>query len=256
MEFSRLEPGQPALDELVQFVAELNRDQAQQIGYLDDDPAQIATFLAGHSLPPHQSWVVAREGGRLAGAFGFEADPEVGRAWLYGPFVRHASWDAIADRLWAEVQALLPADLREHELFYNVQNANGLAFAERHGFPLHGDAIVLRFGRESLVGLLEASAQELAPAQHEAFQMLHDRIFPQTYYSGRQIVGRISEQHKVFVVAEGEQLLGYAYVEVLPEFGEGNVEFIGVDDTARGRGVGTRLLASALRWMFAFPSMQ
>jgi ribosomal protein S18 acetylase RimI-like enzyme len=255
IELSQLAPGQPALDELAGFVAELNRDEAQQIGYLDSEPAQVAASLVEHGAVPHERWVVASEGEQLVGAFGFDFDLELGRAWLYGPFVRHGAWAATADSLWAAVLPLLPGGLREHELFFNVKNVDGLAFAERHGFPLHGDALILRFGRDALVRLPEPEAQELQPSQHAAFEALHARTFPNTYYSGPQMLGFIDEHHKVFVLAEGDALLGYAYVVVRPAFGEATVEFIGVDERMRGRGFGARLLAASLRWMFSFPSV-
>ncbi len=129
----------------------------------------------------HERWVVASEGERLVGAFGFDVDLELGRAWLYGPFVRHGAWATTADSLWAALLPLLPGDLREHELFFNVKNVDGLAFAERHGFPLHGDALILRFGRDALASLPELEAQELQPSQHAAFEALHARTFPNTY---------------------------------------------------------------------------
>lgn len=32
-------------------------------------------------------------------------------------------------------------------------------------------------------------------------------------------------------------MLGYVYVEVEPEFGEGSIEFAGVNEAARGKGL-------------------
>jgi ribosomal protein S18 acetylase RimI-like enzyme len=255
VKLSQLAPGERALDELAYFVAELNRHEAHQIGYLDADPAQVAAALAGLEAPPHESWVIAREDGRMVGALGFEADAELGRAWIYGPFVGHADWAAHADRLWAEVQTRLPDGLREHELFCNIHNTNCIAFAKRHAFPLHGDALIFRFGRESLASLPDSEARELTSEYSAAFQALHDQVFPRTYYSGRQILERINEHRKLFAIVESGVLLGYAYAEIIPEFGEGNLEFIGVSEQARGRGVGGRLMAAALGWMFGFPSM-
>jgi ribosomal protein S18 acetylase RimI-like enzyme len=304
---TRLAPGEKALDELTRFVGELNRDEAHQIGYLDADPAQIAKMLLEHELPPHESWVVAREDGRIVGALGFEADAELGRAWIYGPFVlpphppapsptggegeipaplpgveergsptllppgvgdKHSAgggldggwgrnpWATIADRLWEAAQALLPEGLREHELFCNIHNINCIAFAERHAFSLHGDALIFRFGRESLVNLPASEAHELTDEHSAAFQALHDQVFPRTYLSGRQILERINQHRKLFAIVEDGALLGYAYVELVPEFGEGNLEFIGVSEQARGKGVGGRLMAMALAWMFSFSNMK
>src|SRR5262245_53970388 len=170
IQVSKLAPSERALNELARFVGEQNRDEAHQIGYLDADPAQIEKFLMERDLPPHDSWVVARQAGQPIGAFGFDADGELGRAWLYGPFVRHNDWAAIADRLWAALQELLPAGLHEHELFYNIHNADCIAFAERHHFPILGDGLILRFGRESLAELPDSEARELAEAERTAFQ--------------------------------------------------------------------------------------
>jgi ribosomal protein S18 acetylase RimI-like enzyme len=268
IQLSKLAPGEQALDELAGFVGELNRDEAHQIGYLDADPAQIAKMLLEHDLPPHESWVVAREDGRMVGALGFEADAEIGRAWIYGPFAQPSNveegaggrqaevWAAIADRLWEEGQALLPDGLREHELFCNIHNANCIGFAERHAFPLHGDALIFRFGREALAGLPASETHELTDDRSAAFQALHDQIFPRTYLSGRQILERRNEHRKLFAIVEDDALLGYAYVESLPEFGEGNLEFVGVSEQARGKGVGKRLMTMALAWMFSFSNMK
>jgi ribosomal protein S18 acetylase RimI-like enzyme len=265
---TRLAPSEKALDELTRFVGELNRDEAHQIGYLDADPAQIAKMLLEHELPPHESWVVAREEARIVGALGFEADVEIGRAWIYGPFAMGPhppsptpgrggdSWTAIADRLWDAVQPLLPDGLREHELFCNIHNTNCIAFAERHAFPLHGDALIFRFGRESLADLPASEAHELTDEHSAAFQALHEQVFPRTYLSGRQILERRNEHRKLFAIVEDDALLGYAYVEIVPEFGEGNLEFIGVSEQARGKGVGRRLMAMALAWMFSFSNMK
>jgi ribosomal protein S18 acetylase RimI-like enzyme len=268
IELSKLASGEQPFDELTRFVGELNRDEAHQIGYLDADPAQIAKMLLEHALPPHESWVVARKDGRIVGALGFEADAELGRAWIYGPFAlpsdveegaggRQAeAWATIADRLWEEAQALLPDGLREHELFCNIHNANCIVFAERHAFPLHSDALIFRFGREALAGLPASEAHELTDVYSAAFQALHDQVFPRTYFSGRQVLERRNEHRKLFAIVEDGVLLGYAYVELLPEFGEGNLEFIGVSEQARGKGVGGRLMAMALTWMFSFSNMQ
>lgn len=254
--YAKLAPGQAALDELARFIAALNRDEQHHIGYLGTDPREIAAALQEAGLPPHEAFVVAREGDAIVGAFGFEADTELGRAWLYGPFARHPDWAAVADRLWAEVQALIPVAAHERELFCDIENVNCCAFAARHGFPPRSEDAILQFDRRSLAELPVASAPELSPADHAAFEQLHDRLFPGTYYAGRQIIGRLDQHRKVFVAIEGTALQGYIHVEVQPEFGEGNIEFIGVAEGARGRGIGRRLLAAALGWMFAFESIE
>jgi ribosomal protein S18 acetylase RimI-like enzyme len=277
--YAKLASGPASLDELARFIAELNRAEEHHIGYLGTDAREIATALQEADVPPHEAFIVAREGDVIVGAFGFEADTELGRAWLYGPFVRHPDWAGIADRLWAEVQPLIPAAAHERELFCEVENVNCCAFAIRHRFPPRSEDAILQFDRRSLAQLSIVSASEklvekgilegrppqtppsqtvfeLSPADQAAFEQLHDRLFPDTYYAGRQIIGRLDQRRKVFVALEDTALQGYVYVEAQPEFGEGNIEFIGVAEGARSRGIGRKLLAAALGWMFAFEGIE
>ncbi len=86
----------------------------------------------------------------------------------------------------------------------------------------------------------------------DAFVALHDALFPGTYYDGRDILGRLSEQHQVLTAHDEAGLCGYVYTEVSPAFGEASLEFIGVAPRARGKGVGTRLVREALAWVFSF----
>jgi ribosomal protein S18 acetylase RimI-like enzyme len=52
------------------------------------------------------------------------------------------------------------------------------------------------------------------------------------------------------VHAEGDAVLGYIYAAIEDGSGEGTIEFLGVQADARRRGVGRRLLLTALNWLF------
>ena len=67
-------------------------------------------------------------------------------------------------------------------------------------------------------------------------------------------VGGISEERRIFVYPEGDSILGYCYAASDSQ-DEGYIEFIGVDEAARGKGVGKRLLLTALHWLFAERNM-
>jgi ribosomal protein S18 acetylase RimI-like enzyme len=97
---------------------------------------------------------------------------------------------------------------------------------------------------------------ELSAPYCAQFIHLHHHLFPRTYASAQQILDTRTERAKVFVVTEQEQLLGYVVAKVDLEAGSGYTDYIGVEEDARGRGVGRQLLAAVLQWMFAFASVQ
>src|SRR5512138_338928 len=138
---------QDRVAELISFVARLNSDGSHHIGFFGEGEADIRASLEECLVPAAEGFRLAYEEDRLVGVFGLDADPEIGRAWLFGPLVEHADWQTVADRLYAEVLPLIPGDIRDYDLFCDVQNTNLEVFAARHGFPLHSENAVMRMER-------------------------------------------------------------------------------------------------------------
>jgi ribosomal protein S18 acetylase RimI-like enzyme len=244
------------LDSVAQFIARLNSEQAHHIGYFGIKPVDIAQAIQSFDPPPEEGVRLAYDGEQLIGAVGVEADVELGRAWLYGPFVDHPHWDVIADQLYVTVQEAIPAGVYEHELFCDTRNSNCVSFATRHHFPSHGESAILTFSRDRLTVVPHTTAPELEAASFEAFQILHSRLFPRTYFSAQQIIDKRNEYAKVFVATSGELFQGYIFVKVDFAIGEGYIDYIGVTEECRQQGIGKSLLAAALHWMFSFPEIQ
>jgi ribosomal protein S18 acetylase RimI-like enzyme len=70
------------------------------------------------------------------------------------------------------------------------------------------------------------------------------------------VIDRRDDHETVLVLEEAGQVLGYIHTSVNPSFPEGNIEFVGVHEAARGKGAGARLVMDALRWMFSFPHIE
>lgn len=236
------------------FIARLNVDPTHQIGYLGDNPDEIVESLTEESSVLDNS-VVGRRDGELVGFLGFDADLDLDRAWIYGPLVSDSRWDETATRLWDELETLVSFPVTELEMFFNVANENAERFAQRHAFEHYKDVHVLRFGGSPLPEPPDG-VEDIPDELHHQLVALHDSIFPKTYWSGKQIIERLNGTRRCLVVADKGKLLGYAYVEVDPRFGEGNIEFLGVAEASRGRGVGTKLISFAVAWMFSFENMK
>jgi GNAT superfamily N-acetyltransferase len=254
LEFVSLQPDD--IPELARFIASQQAQPSSYVGFCGSQPDEIAHELSEFpDLPAEQAFVLARENGQIVGALGFDADLEKQRAYVWGPVVTAAAWDEVAEQLWRQVAAKLPASNQRLDVFCHTQNGRVQAWAGRREIPFHSQQFIMAFDRAQLAQLPPAATTDLVPGLHQQFIDLHELSFPKTYYSGPEIIGRLNAEQRVLVVAEGAKLLGYTYIEAKPEFGEGHIEFIAVDQGARGKGVGLTLLAGALRWLFGFESV-
>ncbi len=75
---------------MVAFIAGLNGNAEDHIGYFDTSVDDIARSLRLLTLPVDEGFRLAIQNGQIVGVLGIEADSEIGRAWMYGPLVRQA----------------------------------------------------------------------------------------------------------------------------------------------------------------------
>ncbi len=243
-------------EELLSFVVRLKSDGTHHIGFFGEGVADVRASLAECLIPPAEGFRLAYDGDQLVGVFGVDADPEISRAWLFGPLIEHADWQTIANQLYADVLLLIPVDIRDYDLFCDVQNTHVEAFAARHGFPLTSENAVLILTRKDYKPAAKRQTQ-IIPYQEgffEQFEKLHKTLFPNAYFTARQMVEKIDKNHQLFLAIEDDQLLGYHFGKIEPESESGYVDFIGMDSAARGRGIGADLLASGVDWMLSAPT--
>jgi ribosomal protein S18 acetylase RimI-like enzyme len=245
-------------EELVAFAARLNSDGAHHIGYFGELLASVRESLLELEPPAVETFRLAvDEAGQLVGIMGLEIDPEIGRVWLFGPLIEHAEWHAIADQLYQAARPMIPAEIHEYELFGDVQNTNLQEFAQRHTFSSLGEHVILELARADFVnpGLVSQVSEYQAPF-FDQLEQLHTGLFPNTYFTTRQIVERQDENRKLFIVAEGDVLQGYIFCKREPETGEGYLDFIGVAEPFQGRGLGRQLVAGGLEWIFSLAGIE
>jgi ribosomal protein S18 acetylase RimI-like enzyme len=252
----QITPCKDHFEELVHFVARLNSDGTNHIGFFGEGEADVRASLAECLIPPADGFMLAYVGERLVGVFGVDADPEINRAWLFGPLVEYDDWHAIANKLYEHMLPIIPAGIRDRDLFCDEQNVHIQEFASRHGFPsLSGNAIMTLM-RENYT-LTARNESRIIPFDERFFGQLeqsHKTIFPNAYFTARQMVEKINETCQLFLAVENDNLLGYHFCKIDPEAESGYVDFIGTDSSVRGRGVGADLLVSGINWMLFTPS--
>ncbi|WNF24957.1 GNAT family N-acetyltransferase [Mesobacillus jeotgali] len=245
------------IEVVANFISELNRVEESHIGYCGVDPLEIAYSLKEDltDITYENSFLIAYDDEGLIGVLGFDADLENQRAEIWGPFVKDGKWDN-ASCLWTSMLELLPEEIISLGMFPNKENHRVLELAENLSFNRHSDQTILSFHRSRLQELEVEQLHELEEEYFPDIIQLHDQSFPETYYSGEQIIDRLNEERKVFIVKTEGRFSGYIYVEAQPEFGEGSIEFFAVPASERGKGIGEKLLSAALNWFFTFESIQ
>jgi ribosomal protein S18 acetylase RimI-like enzyme len=174
----------------------------------------------------------------------------VGRAWLYGPYGEGA------DELYAALRPRMPEKV-QHELYCAAGNQAVIGFAGRHGFTASSSSLIYELNRDGLAGVPPASAdrlepERLEPALHDQFAARYQEIFPGAPYTPPTVAVR---NPPPLVVVEDGHLLGFVTLRLTPEYGNGELEHIGVAEPARGRGLGRRLLAAAIHEAFRDPRL-
>jgi ribosomal protein S18 acetylase RimI-like enzyme len=242
------------------FIAHLQADKTHQIAYFGRDAAEIAAAI--QTFDPPDNVLLAYENDRLIGLLGVDTDADSQRAWLYGPLVDHVDWQMVADALYDAVLRLnvIPTFVHDEELFVDAANINIADFAARHRFIPGTPQASLRLSRDVMQLLPDAAdVSSLTEAQHQNFIRLHDMLFPKTYFSGQQIIQRLGERDKVFVVCAPEVEvipIGYIYARIDPEATDGYIDFLGVVADFRRKGIAKSLLSAAITWLFSLSEIE
>lgn len=239
------------------FIAQLNVNKKHHIGYCGTNTDEISNTIHQDftDIPFEKSFVGAMKSGQLIGLIGFDADLEGQIAELWGPFIDEIYGIEVALKLWDELITLIPSAIKYVSIFSNQVNIRVKDFAERLGFHQKTDQMILVLGKGELESPLNKAVGELSEQDYGAFVALHDNTFPNTYYSGWEIIDRMDEMRRVFILKDSECLTGYVYAEVDPMYGEGSIEFIAVNQGYRGKGYGKSLLDAAVRWIFTFDTI-
>jgi ribosomal protein S18 acetylase RimI-like enzyme len=97
-----------------------------------------------------------------------------------------------------------------------------------------------------------------APGYGESLAALHESCFPNSYYSGSQVLEKPAEPGGKFMLlaeGDGDACHGYVFLEVDAEVGEAHIHFLAVAQSHRRRGLGRRLLIAGMHWMFSHPAV-
>jgi ribosomal protein S18 acetylase RimI-like enzyme len=244
-----------AWPELAGLVVRLNRRADGGVHCLHaaqgDDAASHAEELA--SLAPGEAafWSVMR-GGERVGMVGCRFDAALGRAWTRGPLaVDSGVLEALLPLAGPTMEAALPGIVQFD------------AFPAADSTPLNEWHAAAGYEAQQLHRVLRAVACEVPPAPGSvrrataqdlpAMLRLHEALFPAAYLVEADFRKALDAEDRTLLVAcgDGGAPVGYLHVQENAADQEAYVDYLGVMESQRGRGVGRALLHAAAQWAVA-----
>lgn len=239
------------------FVARLNAvPTSQSLHCAASSPAAVRTALREEGTFPdgwERAFAVA-EAGEIVAAAGCQLDAEHTRGWLWGPWVEEGfPWQNVAPGLLNVLLGRLPRSVRRAEAFLHAENRSGLRFLQSRGGSL-GTLTHIYVAPHASWTPGPLAPEPFAPlrAAHEVgFARLHAESFPASGSTpAEDLLAGQDDEHVIFAAADGLRVLGYICASVNHAPREGFIEYLAVRPAARGRGLGARLVETALRWIF------
>lgn len=245
------------LEQGIDLITRLNKMPEHRISYFGESREVIAEDLKVSQPPDGYGFIAVLSNNEFCGLFGVELDKELGRSWLLGPFVDHEEWDVIADQLYDAIRESLPGEVASQELFFPEENIRVYEFALQQGFEFYSAVAVLTLDAGKKVDLPGDAGQDLDAKYSGQFIDLHEDVFPNTYYSGRQLLKLAEEDDKRLLIYQvDDRIAGYIFIQVKETAQEGYIDFIGVGENFRRQGIGRQLAASGIKWALQFPFVE
>ena len=244
------------LKELASFLTQLNGNRRHHVGYCGEQEEEVYSTLQEDFMEngrlSSQRFTLIYDQDQIVGALGFDVDEEEKSAEIWGPFIDREGeqWYQLAEQLWVEGTSKLGGSVTRYFGFYNVAHASAARFMEDKGGIKSGEHHVLSMQKHTLLTDAASGLQDFMPEYTDEFAELHGKAFPNTYLSSERMLQQLDENHRLLILTEQGQLVGYVYVVGEPEFQEGNIEYIAVSENFRRKGYGQILLDQALHYLF------
>lgn len=242
------------IEKLADFLANCNAQKKQNIGYIGNKKEEILLALKDDFLQQNGELhfaVMKDKNQNIIGAIGLDIDDSSAEVW--GPFSKNNGLE-IENELWNLLNLKFP-HIKKFHFFINLENKEQQIFAKQIGAKNTGEHRILSLKRKRFNTNDNENLQPFKMTDFDTFEQLHNEAFPNTYYDAKTIISRISKNHQLFVYKKNNELIGYAYFEVEPEFCEANLEYITIHSDYQNQGYGTKLLTEVLNKIFKFPEI-
>lgn len=241
--------------ELASFLAEINNQKHSHIGYCGKEIEEIHKTLNDDFIVNGEAtfFEAKNDDGEIVAAMGLDIDEPFAEVW--GPFNQTESIKVQND-LWSELLNAYPA-IQTFQFLINQENTRQQKFMDEIRAENTGKNFDLKIKETDFVKVNEIRSVLFEPSDFQAFETVHNAIFPNTYYDAKTIQEEISNEGNVLrlLKTNSNEIQGYAYYELDLEMEDAYLDYIGISEKFRKQGLGTMLLKEVLSEMFSYPQI-
>lgn len=172
---------------------------------------------------------------------------------MIGPFIdreEENEWLSIANEMCQFIFEALGFTYK-YLFFIHQENQINKKLLKNLGATSRGHEYVLELKKENVkVQLLSKRIVEASQNVYEEVRTFHDTIWPGVYYSGKQIIEKLTHSHQLFIAKNNQELEGYVFVQKQLEAESGYIHFLAVKERYRKQGIGKALLTKAIEYLF------
>lgn len=193
---------------------------------------------------------------KLVGVMGLHVDVDKHTADCVGPFIDGDRFLKIAKDMLDFTRTLLDESIRYH-FYFDQRNTDYVAFMNVLNAEYKGNECFLKLKRENYIPKsIEVTVEMITAENSDELIKLHDRIFPDIYVSGGDIIRSQGRNRQAFCINEQDHMVGYGVLRL--DEGSSNicVEILAVDEGNRGKGYGKALLSNSLNQGFSNDSIE
>lgn len=225
---------------VVAYVTAAQADPTRHVTYVGDQPATVLADLSAAAAWRERTFVAHDGDDQPTGVLTVDVDEDLGRLWWLGPWAD----DAGTARALLTAAGSVAALVHEREFAPDARNTDLGRLATELGYrPEEPSAVLVRdlarWRGEDLAG--SGAVRDLEPEDRDEVARLHDHLFAGTHTRGRDLV----RDDATAVLVVGDDPIGYVATQVQAD-GTLYIDFLGVDPSARGRGLGRALIAAAV----------
>ena len=185
-------------EELAAFLSEMNKEKQYHIGFCGDDPKDIYQSLKEDFIMDDDvKFFVARNSvDKVIAAIGLDIDESSAEVW--GPFNRTNSIE-LQDALWKRLLHENP-NIRTYHFFINSENTQQQIFMDHINAQMTGEHLHLEIKEKDFDKVALINSITPKSGDFPAFEILHNKTFPNTYYDAKTIMKRLNENNILKII--------------------------------------------------------
>ncbi|MEG0773804.1 GNAT family N-acetyltransferase [Clostridium sp.] len=232
-------------EQLVEFLYKYNNLKEYSVAWIPENYGDISSY-------DKSNFFLCIENEKVVGALGTYISKEQNTVRLLGPIIEKQYFNQYAKSLYELCMEELPQGMEELRIAFFLDNEACTKWCEGNNFELYNAEKTMVYDSE---GFYEAKVNkecklvQYNPTYKEGLSQVHPKG---VFFTLDELINEISDNHKLVLAIDDEEVVGYIYYEISEDRKNGDVVLLHVKENSRGKGYGTTLLMDTIKKLLSF----